>query len=26
VEQIAPPIGSTAAWHNFATWVQHIAR
>jgi FtsH-binding integral membrane protein len=26
VEQIALPIGSTAAWHNFATWVQHIAR
>ncbi len=26
VEQIAPPIGSTAAWHTFATWVQHLAR
>jgi hypothetical protein len=26
VEQIAPPIGRTAAWHAFAGWVQAAAR
>lgn len=26
VEQIAPPIGHTAAWHAFASWVQSVAR
>lgn len=26
VEQIAPPIGHTAAWHAFAGWVQSAAR
>ena len=26
VEQISIPIGKTAAWHAFATWVQAIAR
>jgi hypothetical protein len=26
VEQIAPPIGHTAAWHSFASWVQAVAR
>jgi hypothetical protein len=26
VEQIAPPIGHTAAWHAFAGWVQSVAR
>ena len=26
VGQIAPPIGRTAAWHSFASWVQAVAR
>jgi len=26
IEQIAPPIGHTAAWHTFASWVQTVAR
>jgi hypothetical protein len=26
VEQIAPPIGHSAAWHAFAGWVQSVAR
>jgi hypothetical protein len=26
VEQLALPIGKTAAWHAFATWVQTVAR
>jgi len=26
VEQIAPPIGHTAFWHAFASWVQNVAR
>jgi len=25
VEQIAPPIGKTVAWHDFAGWVQSLA-
>lgn len=26
VQRISLPIGKTALWHTFATWVQHIAR
>jgi hypothetical protein len=26
VEQMALPIGRTAAWHAFAGWVQSVAR
>jgi hypothetical protein len=26
VQQIRIPIGRTAAWHSFATWVQSISR
>jgi FtsH-binding integral membrane protein len=26
VQQIRIPIGKTAAWHSFATWVQSLAR
>jgi hypothetical protein len=26
VQQIRVPIGKTAAWHAFASWVQTIAR
>jgi len=26
VFQVRIPIGQTAAWHSFATWVQHLAR
>ncbi len=26
IQQIRIPIGKTAAWHSFATWVQSLAR